>query len=75
MKRLTYTYALVKSLYDQGKDYIDSFWPFAIKAFPSRDRFVDSAVIQKASKEKFGLEIPLGNLVSVLSKPLLYKEL
>lgn len=23
-----YTYALVKSLYDQGEDYIDCFWPF-----------------------------------------------
>jgi len=67
MERLIYTYALIKSLYDQGEDYIDSFWPFAIKLLPV-DRFVDMGSIQRNLKEKFDLEMPLHVLGTVLNR-------
>jgi len=67
MKRLIYTYALIKSLYDQGEDYIDSFWPFAIKTFPAQ-KFVDSQFIKRNLKEKFDLEIPINVLKTILNR-------
>jgi len=67
MDRSIYTYALIKSLYDQGEDYIDSFWPFAIKAFPA-DRFLDSVSIQRNLKKKFDLEMPLHVLGTILNR-------
>jgi len=67
MERLIYTYALIKSLYDQGEDYVDSFWPFAIKLLPV-GRFVDMGSIQRNLKEKFDLEMPLHVLGTVLNR-------
>ena len=67
LDRLTCTYALIKSLYDQGEDYLDSFWPFAIKAFPT-DTFADLRSIQRSLQNKFGLAIPLHTLTTVLGR-------
>lgn len=67
MDRLIYTYALIKALYDQGEDYIDSFWSFAIKAF-AVDRFVDIGSIQRNLKEKFDLKMPLYVLRTILNR-------
>lgn len=67
MERLIYTYALIKSLYDQGEDYIDCFWPFAIKTFPS-DKSVKSSSIQTNLREEFDLEMPLHVLGTVLKR-------
>lgn len=67
MGRLIYTYALIKSLYDRGKDYIDSFWPFAVKVLP-RGKFVDLSSIQRNLREKFDLEIPLHVLRTILNR-------
>jgi hypothetical protein len=67
MDRLIHTYALIKSLYDQGQEYIDSFLTFAIKVIPS-NRFVDFAFIQKNLKDEFNLEIPLHVLKTILDR-------
>ncbi len=67
MERLTYTYALVKSLYDQGEDYVDSFWPFTIKVFPPH-KPVNLEFIQKALKKIFDLRVPLHVLISILNR-------
>lgn len=61
------TYALIKSLYDQGEDYIDSFWPFAIKIFPA-DEFIRSTYIQENLKKKIGLDIPIHVLRIILDR-------
>ena len=37
VNKLIYTYALIRSLYDQGDDYIDSFWPFAIQVLEEKE--------------------------------------
>ena len=67
MEKLIYTYALVKSLCDQGEDYIDAFWPFVIKTLPA-DRFMDSGSAQRSLMEKFGLEMPLHVLGTVVNR-------
>lgn len=67
MEKVIYTYALVKSLCDQGEDYIDSFWPFAIKSLPA-DRSVDSSSIQRNLKETFAVEMPLHVLQTILNR-------
>lgn len=35
MTEAIYAYSLIKALYDRGDDYIDSFWPLALAAFPA----------------------------------------
>ena len=70
MEKLVYTYALVKSLYDQGKDYIDSFWPFALKVFPVNGNFVALNHIQEELEEEFGLRVPLHTLKTILNRAL-----
>lgn len=45
-----YTYALIKALYDEGQDYLDSFWPFVVEAIPS-NKSVTPRFIQKKLKE------------------------
>jgi len=67
MSKLVYTYALVKSLCDQGEDYLDTFWPFAIKSFAG-DQPLDSGSIQRNLKERFDLEVPIHVLETMLNR-------
>lgn len=62
-----YTYALIKALYDEGRDYIDSFWPFAVKVIPPK-RSVTPSSIQKNLRKKFDLEVPLHVLGVILTR-------
>lgn len=67
MEKLIYTYALIKSIFDQEEDYIDAFWPFVIKTFLA-GRFMDSCSIQRNLKENFDLEMPLHVLETVVNR-------
>jgi len=67
MDRLIYTYALIKSLYDQGEDYVDSFWPFTVKAL-SADKFADATSIRKNLEKEFDLLVPLHVLGTILNR-------
>ena len=51
MVGLVYTFALIKALYDEGRDYLDSFWPFAVRVIPSKE-FVTPSLIQKNLRER-----------------------
>jgi hypothetical protein len=62
-----YSYALIKSLYDEGQDYLDSFWPFAITVIPTNLN-VDVNYIQKKVQKKFDLDIPLHVLGILLAR-------
>jgi len=62
-----YTYALIKTLYDQGQDYIDSFWPFVVKVIPS-NQSVTSSSIQRNLRRRFNLNVPLHVLELVLAR-------
>lgn len=68
MNKLIYTYSLVKTLYEQGKDYIDSFWPFVLKIMPRDKTLRNLNFIQKEVKENFGLDIPEHSLKIIITR-------
>jgi len=65
---MIYTYSLVKTLYEQGKDYIDSFWPFVLKIMPKDKTPLNLASIQKEVEENFGLDIPEHSLKTIITR-------
>ena len=68
MKRL-YTYSMVRTFYDRGNDYIDSFWPFVVSAFPSAtDTSVSFEDLQKLIEVKTTLRIPLHSLTTIIKR-------
>lgn len=68
VEKLVYSYALIKSLADQGGDYLDCFWPFAISVLPRDKKFLDVNGVQKGVAQKFELNIPLHSLKAVLNQ-------
>lgn len=68
MNRLIYTYSLAKTLYEQGKDYIDSFWPFALKVMPRDKTTLTLPAIQKGIRDNSGLDIPQYSLKSIITR-------
>jgi len=66
--KLIYTYSLVKTLYEQGKDYIDSFWPFVLKVLKKNKTYLDLNSIQDSIRENFGLDIPLHSLNVIITR-------
>lgn len=62
-----YNYAMMKALYDEGQDYLDSFWPFAVMAIPSKTS-VDINYIQGKLKERYNLIVPLHVIEVILSR-------
>ena len=62
-----YTYALIKALYDEGEDYIDSFWPIVVNTIPS-NQSVTSSFVQAKLRESCGLEVPLHVLEVILAR-------
>jgi len=68
MEQLICTYALVKSINDQGGDYIDSFLPFALKAFIGIDVSLDMLTIQNRLKGNFQIDIPLHVIKTIMKR-------
>lgn len=68
MTKLICTYSLVKTLYEQGKDYIDSFWPFVLKLLRKNETHLDLSSIQDGIRENFGLDIPLHSLTVIITR-------
>jgi hypothetical protein len=62
-----YIYALMKSLYDEGSDYLDSFWPLAIRVIP-HDNFYSLTSVRKKLNEQLNLELPIHVLSAILAK-------
>lgn len=67
VNKLIYTYALIRSLYDQGDDYIDSFWPFAIQVLEEKE-YTGASSIQSKITERCGFPIPLHVLGTILKR-------
>lgn len=57
MKISIYSFALIKAIYDQGEDYIDSFVPFIVKVFPEQTK-QDCRFIQKEIEKQHNIKIP-----------------
>jgi hypothetical protein len=68
MEKIIYTYALAKSLYDQGEDYIDAFWPLALRVFNIEKKYLSLISIQGLIKNDLELNIPLYSLETILKR-------
>lgn len=68
MEKIIYTYALAKSLYDQGEDYIDAFWPLALRVFNINRKGLKLISIQNLIKNDLELNIPLHSLETILNR-------
>ncbi len=66
--KLFFTYALAKTLYEQRKDYIDTFCPFLLKVLPSNLDSLNLVSIQEKIKEDYGLSIPEHSLKSIITR-------
>jgi hypothetical protein len=63
-----YTYSMIRTFYDEGKDYIDSFWPFVLKCLPMNKSALTIDIIQDEIKKKYGLYIPQHSLSVILTR-------
>lgn len=68
MREILYTYSLIKSFYEQGSDYIDSFWPLVLMIFPSERRSLPIDTIKKELTSKYGLDIPSHALITIIKR-------
>jgi len=68
IRKLLYTYALAKSIYEQRKDYIDTFCPFVLKVLPIDRDILDLITIQGKIKDNYGLNIPEHSLKSIITR-------
>lgn len=66
MDRSLYTHALIRSFYDRGDDYVDSFWPLVLAVLPRNGSFLPSEEVQRKINSAYGLHIPQHSL-SVIS--------
>lgn len=67
MTNLIYIYALLKSLNDNGKDYLDAFLPFALKGIPDNTE-VNIDDIQKNLIKGYNLDIPQHVILTILCR-------
>lgn len=67
MERKIFTYALLKSFYDTGRDYIDCFCPFVLNAMRDLGRS-DLPTIQERVGQTTGLNIPQYTLKTILKR-------
>jgi hypothetical protein len=63
-----YTYSLIRTLYDQKGDYIDTFWPLIVKALPTDGSGVSLDGLQNSIAEKYGLSIPQHSLRTITTR-------
>jgi hypothetical protein len=57
--RALQTYSLIKALYDEGKDYIDAFWPILLQVMPIDGRPLAPGPMADEVLAKFALKIPV----------------
>ena len=65
--RSLHNYAFIKSLFDQGHDYIDCFNPFAIQVLQN-EKFMSTLQIQSAINKYIKLDIPLHVVNSIIKR-------
>ncbi len=69
MNSSLYTYALVKSIYEQKRDYIDTFGPFVLRIIKESDQSpVGLDYIQKAIDKRYFINIPLYSLGCIITR-------
>lgn len=58
MQQLLTKYALVKTFYETGKDYIDAFVPFILFIIPKDTQKIDKGTLSEKFNKEFSLVIP-----------------
>lgn len=66
MDRL-HSFALIKSFYDSGRDYIDAFWPLVLDALAPQDQ-VSFDDLQDRIQSRFSLTIPIHALETIVTR-------
>lgn len=67
MSQRIFTYSLIRAYYDEGKDYIDSFWPFVVKSL-EKDNPLTVQSLQEKILITFSLPIPVHSLKVILTR-------
>ena len=67
MENSSYSYALIKTLYDRGDDYIDSFWPLILKVLPKSAKATLAEIAQKI-QDRYHLKIELFLLKTIVGR-------
>lgn len=65
MKKLIFTYALIKAFWDNDGDYLECFWPLAVQAMQP-DKPSNIIFIQGNLKQNLNLTIPMNALELIL---------
>lgn len=68
MSNKLFTYSFAKTLYEQKKNYIDTFYPFILKVLPDDETALKIDYIQSKVKENYGLDIPEHSLKSIITR-------
>ncbi|MFZ8846570.1 MAG: hypothetical protein ACO2O6_05155 [Candidatus Hydrothermia bacterium] len=68
MSKILVTYSLIKSLYSEGRDYIDIFVPFLLYSFPPEQNGCNIDILIKNLKEEFGLLVPEHALRTIVKR-------
>lgn len=68
MNNKLFTYAFAKTLYEQKRDYIDTFYSFVLIILPEDGSPLNIGSIQTKVKDKFGLDIPEHSLKSIITR-------
>ena len=68
MSTQLYTYSLIRSLYDQGDDIIDSFWPLVINVLPKDKSSLALENVQSELEKSYGLNIPRHSLGTITTR-------
>jgi hypothetical protein len=63
-----FTYAFAKTLYEQKRDYIDTFYSFVLIILAEDRSPLNIGSIQTKVKDKFGLDIPEHSLKSIITR-------
>ena len=67
MDKSAYSYAFIKTLYDRGDDYIDSFWPLVLEVLPRPTQSTIEEIQDKINKQ-FNLKIELFLLKTIIGR-------
>jgi hypothetical protein len=62
------TYALIKSIYEERKDYLDVFVPFLLVCFPEEQQECSKDVLSKNLEKQSGLKVPEYTLNTIITR-------
>jgi hypothetical protein len=68
MARLLTTYALVKTLHDRGRDYVDAFSPLLVLILAERGESATLQTLQGAFNKRFSVDIPIHSLQAIATR-------